>query len=196
MNNAALPRFFNSFTAGSEGGWRIDRIDAVCGASLPPARCLDIRPSTPAAASPQAQWVLRGATSNERYVTRAEKTALNEKPAPLGRSGASRAVLIPIRKSPLWWSLPQDERRAIIEEKSRHITIGLTYMPAIARRLYHCRDIDGQEPFDFLTWFEFAPADEMAFDELLRLLRATEEWRYVDREVEVRLSLATEPSAA
>jgi chlorite dismutase len=96
----------------------------------------------------------------------------------------------------LWWALPQDERRALIEEQSRHITIGLTYMPAIARRLYHCRDIDGQEPFDFLTWFEFAPADEMAFDELLRLLRATEEWRYVDREVEVRLSLATEPSAA
>ena len=42
-------------------------------------------------------------------------------------------------------------------------------------------------PGSILTWFEFAPADEPAFDELLGALRTTEEWNYVDREVDIRL---------
>jgi hypothetical protein len=62
----------------------------------------------------------------------------------------------------------------------------------VARRLHHCRDLGDAEPFDFLTWFEFAPADGIAFDELLRRLRETEEWRYVEREVELRLRRASE----
>ena len=41
---------------------------------------------------------------------------------------------------------------------------------------------------DFLTWFEFAPADAGAFDELVGRLRQSEEWSYVDREVDVRLT--------
>jgi hypothetical protein len=43
------------------------------------------------------------------------------------------------------------------------------------------------EPFDFLTWFEFAEGDIGAFDELVGRLRDSEEWQFVDREVEVRL---------
>ena len=104
----------------------------------------------------------------------------------LGRPRASRAALIPIRKSEAWWGLAQDQRRAIFEETSRHITIGLDYLPAIARRLYHCRELG--EPFDFLTWFEYAPEDSMAFETLVRRLRDTEEWRFVEREVDLRLN--------
>lgn len=48
-----------------------------------------------------------------------------------------------------------------------------------------CRDLG--EPFDFLTWFEFDPGDADAFEEL-GLLRGSEEWTYVDREVEIRLA--------
>ena len=88
-------------------------------------------------------------------------------------------------KSEAWWALAQDERRAIFEESSRHIAIGLEYLPAVARRLHHSRELG--EPFDFLTWFEYAPHDTDAFEELVRRLRATEEWRYVEREVDVRL---------
>jgi hypothetical protein len=58
-------------------------------------------------------------------------------------------------------------------------------LPAIARRLYHCRDLG--EPFDFLTWFEYAPSSEEAFNELVAGLHETEEWTYVDREVDIRL---------
>ena len=43
------------------------------------------------------------------------------------------------------------------------------------------------EPFDFLTWFEYAPEHEVAFEKLLAQLRASEEWSYVDREIDIRL---------
>jgi len=39
-----------------------------------------------------------------------------------------------------------------------------------------------------LTRFEYAPGDSAAFEELVRRLRETEEWRYVEREVDVRLA--------
>jgi chlorite dismutase len=126
-----------------------------------------------------------GVTSHERYVQAQEHAALVTRQAPLGRPEAKRAALIPITKAPTWWALPQDERRAIFEERSRHIATGLRYLPAVARRLHHGYDLG--EPFDFLTWFEYAPADTAAFEELVALLRATEEWRYVMREIDLRL---------
>ena len=103
----------------------------------------------------------------------------------ISRASATHDELIPIRKTAAWWNLAQDERRAIIEEQSHHIAIGLEYLPAIARRLHHSREL--AEPFDFLTWFEYAPEHEADFDALLRRLRQSEEWRYVDREVDIRL---------
>jgi chlorite dismutase len=122
-----------------------------------------------------------------RYVTRKEKAALDAVSPPLGRPEATRAALIPIRKSQAWWALPQDERRAILEEQSHHITASIKYLPRVARRLYHSRDLG--EPFDFLTWFEFAPEHTSAFDELVAELRSTVEWKFVDREVDIRVSL-------
>jgi hypothetical protein len=62
----------------------------------------------------------------------------------------------------------------------------MAYLPRIARRLYHARELG--EAFDFLTWFEFAPEHAEAFDELVEILRSRAEWGYVEREVEVRLS--------
>jgi len=82
--------------------------------------------------------------------------------------------------------MAQDARRAVLEEESRHIAIGLDRLPAVARRLIHARDLG--EPFDFLTWFEFAPEHAADFDVLLARPRATTEWRFVEREVEVRLA--------
>lgn len=105
------------------------------------------------------------------------------KQAGLGREEATCAALIPIRKSAAWWALAQDERRAIFEERSHHIADTMRFLPAIARKLHHSRDLG--EPFDFLTWFEFAPRHAADFDELLKLLRGTEEWRWVEREVAV-----------
>ena len=80
-------------------------------------------------------------------------------------SEASCAALIPIRKSAAWWELTQEERRRIFEDKSHHIAGSLKYLPMIARQLYHCRDLG--EPFDFLTWFEYAPEHAMLFEDLV-----------------------------
>jgi hypothetical protein len=96
-------------------------------------------------------------------------------------------ALIPIRKNAKWWALTQDERRAIFEDKSTHVTIGLKSLPGVARRLHHCRDLGESEPFDFLTLFDFAKTDTKAFDEMVAELRATEEWKFVEREVDIRL---------
>ena len=142
-----------------------------------------------------AAWVLHGVTSNERYVTRPEKEQLLAKQQGLGRPEADCAVLIPIRKNANWWAMTQDERRKIFEEQSHHTQIGLDYLPSIARRLHHCRDLAAPEPFDFLTWFEFAKKDTAEFDKLLARLRASEEWNYVEREVEIRLTRDNPPPA-
>ena len=118
----------------------------------------------------QTAWRLAGVASHVRYVERAEKTQLAAAQPGLGRPEASCAALIPIRKSAAWWELTQEERRRIFEDRSHHIAAGLKYLPMIARQLYHCRDLG--EPFDFLTWFEYAPQNALFFEDLVRVLRA------------------------
>jgi hypothetical protein len=172
-----------SFSGGSVGAWQVQRIEAVVGEPLPSVERLEVVPGH--STSPTAAWTLRGIAGHARYIERREKTPLDAVSPPLGRPEATRAALIPVRKSARWWALPQDERRAIFEERSHHIADSLPYLPRIARRLYHARDLG--EPFDFVTWFEFAPEHAGAFEELVQLLRAREEWSFVDREVDLRL---------
>jgi hypothetical protein len=174
-----------SFVGGDAGDWRVDTLATVRGDGLATVPFLSIVDGT-ATARPDVGWILRGAVSHERYVTRAEHEQLTAVQAPLGRAEATRAALIPITKSPQWWSLAQDERRAIFEEQGHHIAASLPYLPAIARRLHHGRDLG--EPFDFLTWFEYAPEHADDFERLVDLLRGGPEWRYVVREVDLRLS--------
>ena len=144
-----------AFIGRESGRWHVRSMHAVRGEALADALHLDIVAAEAAAPAAPTEWVLRGLISNVRYATRAEVTALQAKQEPLNRPAASRAALIPIKKSTAWWALAQDERRAVFEDRSRHTSIGLNYLPAIARQLYHCRDLG--EPFDFLTWFEYAP---------------------------------------
>jgi chlorite dismutase len=179
---------FTIFRGGPSGAWQVTSLLPVTGESLAPVHYLSVvnsgsiaLPLLPSATS----WRVAGVASHVRYVERAEKTQLAAVQAELGRPEATCAALIPIKKSNAWWELTQEERRQIFEDKSHHIAASLKYLPAIARQLYHCRDLG--EPFDFLTWFEYAPEHAAAFEELLAMLRATEEWTYVEREVDVRV---------
>lgn len=179
--------FFVSFAAGDLGAWQVDRISAVTGDSLPMAARIDvIESAAPRPCFVNSVWQLRGVTSNVRYTRHEELAEMERKQEGLHRPEATKAALIPIRKTSAWWSLAQDERRTIFEETSHHIAMGIEYLPQIARRLYHSREL--AEPFDFLTWFEYAPQHSDAFEELVRRLRATREWTYVNREVDIRLS--------
>jgi chlorite dismutase len=179
---------FTVFRGGQSGAWRVTRFAPVKGAALARTPALSTvysasiaLPILPSLTS----WRLAGVTSHVRYTERAEKDQLVAAQAPLGRPQAICAALIPIKKSAAWWELTQEERRQIFEDRSHHIAASLKYLPAIARQLYHCRDLG--EPFDFLTWFEFEPAHAEMFEELVGMLRATEEWNYVEREVDIRV---------
>jgi chlorite dismutase len=172
------------FIGGHIGQWEVVRIQSVKGESIDVVPKLQIENST-ALKSTKGIWSLRGFSSNVRYTEKAEKEQLHAIQQDLNRPEATCAALIPIHKNEVWWMLAQDERRTIFENKSHHTATGLRYLPAIARKLYHCRDIG--EPFDFLTWFEYAPKYSEAFEELVDTLRKTEEWKYVDREIDIRL---------
>lgn len=175
-----------TFTGGDHGAWRVVSITSVRGAPLGTVARLEISQADRPPRSTAPGWTLNGVRSNIRYATRAEVTTLRATQAPLGRPEARRAALIPIGKTAEWWALAQDERRAIFEEQSHHTAIGTEYLPEIARQLYHCRDL--AEPFDFLTWFEYAAEHESAFDHLVARLRQSREWSFVDREVDIRLT--------
>jgi hypothetical protein len=181
---------FTTFRGGQSGAWRVTAFSAVKGTPLPTVPSLSVVHSQaialPLLPSPTA-WRLAGVASHLRYAERGEKTQLAEVQAGLGRVEASRAALIPIRKSAAWWDLTQEERRRIFEDQSHHIAGTLKYLPMIARQLYHCRDLG--EPFDFLTWFEYAPEHADLFEELVSMLRGTEEWTYVEREVDIRVAM-------
>ncbi|WP_407166630.1 chlorite dismutase family protein [Bradyrhizobium sp. ORS 111] len=179
---------FTTFRGGQSGGWKVTSIARVKGETLPKVAALSVI-SSEAIALPllpsSTAWRLAGVASNLRYTEREEKDQLAAVEPKLGRSEATHAALIPIRKTAAWWALTQEERRKIFEDKSHHISGTLKYLPAIARQLFHSRDLG--VPFDFLTWFEFAPEHAELFDELVGMLRATEEWAYVEREVDVRV---------
>jgi chlorite dismutase len=184
--DSARVTFVASGSPGGKTDWLIDRISAIVGGPLATAPRLARHDGVWLDTPPASTWVVRGVRSNIRYTTGREQQRLVAAQAELGRPTSTCAALIPIDKSDAWWALAQDERRAIFEDTSRHIAIGAEYLPRIARRLYHGRDIGAA--FHFLTWFEYAPEDVGAFDELVGRLRETEEWRYVTREVDIRLT--------
>lgn len=174
-----------SFIGGTEGPWRVTRCETIVGLPLETVPRVNVLNVSSANIVDRGAWVLQGFTSNVRYAERHEINQLRAKQEGLGRPNSLCAALIPIRKSSEWWAMSQDERRAIFEAQSHHTEIGLAYLPQVARQLHHCRDLG--EPFDFVTWFEYAPEDSTAFDKLLAQLRASVEWQFVEREVDIRL---------
>lgn len=173
-----------SFVGGDTGRWQVTHLAAVTGSDLSAVERMAVVEGRNTAL-PVGAWCLRGVTSNDRYVERPEHSQLVNAQEPLGRTASTCAALIPIRKSEGWWDLTQDERRAILAQRSAHIATGLRYLPAVARRLHHGRDLG--EQFDFLTWFEYRPEHSGAFEELVGRLRETEEWTFVESEVDIRL---------
>ncbi|CAD0001819.1 chlorite dismutase family protein [Flavobacterium chungangense] len=173
------------FVGDNSGEWQVTSMTAYKGNPIESVSHLTKVPLGDLSQSEKGIWSFKGIISNLRYTEKEEKDKLTSIQEDLGRKNATLAAFIPIRKSETWWNLAQDERRKIMESKSKHTQSGMKYLPAIARKLFHSRDIG--EAFDFLTWFEYAPADAEAFEELLDTLRKTEEWTYVNREIDIRL---------
>jgi chlorite dismutase len=172
------------FIGGSSGQWEVMKMSVRIGEPLAEVSHLSKLASS-LEATQTGIWTLKGFTSNLRYTEKEEKQQLVSVQEDLNRPRATCAAMIPMRKSEAWWAMAQDERRAIFEKQSAHTETGLKYLPAIARKLFHCRDIG--QPFDFITWFEYAPEHSDFFEDLVANLRKTLEWTYVDREVDFRL---------
>lgn len=121
------------FIGGDKGTWRVVKTSTIVGKPLLTVDRLDIatcannQPDQPTGWA----WVLRGITSNERYVVRNEKQQLLAKQQDLDRPEATRAALIPIRKNADWWALTQDERREIIEEHSNTYRLAFAICPRL-----------------------------------------------------------------
>jgi hypothetical protein len=186
MTDASGSRAF-TFIGGDNGGWSVVSQQTLSGAPIAPVARVEMVSGIATEIPSSAKWTLRGVATNDRYTSAAEKAELVKRQAPIGRAEATRATFVLLRKTAAWWGLAQDERRAILEEHSHHIEIGLRYLPAVARRLLHCRDLGTNEPFDFLGFLDYAASDEAAFDDMLGQLRATQEWTFIDREIDIRL---------
>src|SRR5262249_37141749 len=87
---AANTRLF-TFVGGTRGIWSVLTSKAVIGDPLPMAEKLEVVPGPVPLRPDGARWLLRGVTSNVRYVTAAEKSLLTAKQADLGRPQATRA---------------------------------------------------------------------------------------------------------
>ena len=182
--NIAMKNHY-SFVGGNAGNWIVTKQDTIIGSPLDLVQRIEVVNSPAANLASKSAWVLQGFTSNVRYADRNEIIKLQSVQEGLNRNSSLCAALIPIKKNAEWWSMSQDERRSIFEEQSHHTEIGLNYLPEIARQLHHSRDLG--EQFDFITWFEFAPEHTELFNQLLKQLRSTKEWQFVEREIDIRL---------
>ena len=80
-------------------------------------------------------------------------------------NSSDHARVDPIRKNARWWTLTRDDLRPLFEPRSHQTQVRL----------------------DFLTWFELAKKDTADFDRLLSRLGTSEEWKYVEPEVEIQV---------
>jgi len=92
-----------TFIGGNKGPWKVILFKPVIGEPLAETPCLDIINHAVTGLPEGAAWVLRGVTSNERYVHREEKKQLVLKQTGLGRPEATHSALIPIRKNAQWF---------------------------------------------------------------------------------------------
>src|SRR6266700_3289068 len=127
-----MTSLLHTFVGGTIGTWRVERIQAITGSTLPLVPLLSIFEGNQAPTLEGSIWLLRGVTSYERYLHKMEQSALVVQQAELGRLEATRAALIPIKKSTAWWELAQDE---LIRLESCSMTVHgkLSPKPCIGR---------------------------------------------------------------
>lgn len=172
-----------NYVGGVSGAWEVTSLVARRGDSLAAVSHVDIV-NGPLRRTPVGTvWLMSGLVRNTRYVSR-EEVLPPGAPRPVEQSPTC-AALIPIRRSPEWWQLGQAARRELLQSQSRRTPVGFRFLSAILRTWQHRLDLS--EQFDCVTWFEYEPRDSAAFEDLLADWRASEEWKYIDRECDIRL---------
>jgi chlorite dismutase len=157
--------------AGLEVGARLTRVESTLGL-------------------PAGGGELIGVTQHLGYTRAGERAELAATATP---GSSAHVVVIPLSKSPTWWSLAHDERDLLFRGAGKadgHVTVGRPHAKTIQRKLYHGRGVPGAG-WDFLTYFEFEPELASDFRALVAGLRdpaRNPEWNEVIREAEIWLT--------
>ena len=106
------------FAGGESGRWRVVGMSAIAGAPIEEVSRVEVLAAGETLPPAGSRWVLRGVTSNERYVARPERTELVGRQPPLERPNALYAALIAIRKSERWW-IRRNARRGVRRARRR-----------------------------------------------------------------------------
>src|SRR5438093_11915783 len=131
-----------TFAGGSSGLWRVERIEAVRGAAAFPSRtaCCDRR----ARRKDPGGLRLDPARGNKQRTLRRRRRARRAGRPPAVPRAAGGDVARPLREdllSLLLRQVPPAFRIRDGDERSARTRIGLEYLPAVARRLHHGRDL-------------------------------------------------------
>jgi len=114
--------------------------------------------------------VMHGLTKKANYVPGMPdslKTELNTSSEP---GSKPYVIVIPIRKDADWWSLPHEQRAAMMQE---HTEASLPYHKTVKRKLYHSTGLDD---LDFITYFETSQLEDL--HSLILALEKVKEFRY------------------
>jgi hypothetical protein len=139
---------------------------------------------------PSGDGDLVGVTQHLGYTRSDERAELAATATP---GPSAHVVVIPLTKSPGWWSLAHDERDRLFRGAGRaegHVNVGRPQAKTIQRKLYHGRGVPGAG-WDFLTYFELDAEFAGDFRDLLAGLRdpaRNPEWAEVVRESEIWLT--------
>lgn len=169
-----------TYLGGTTGEWEVTGFAACRGEPLARISHLQVVHGPLRRVPAGTAWVLSGLVRRTRYVALEEPRRQAR-----DRIGATCAALISIRRARCWWDLVPQERSEI-QTNRWTAPAHLRLLSTIIHRWQHPRDLSSQ--FDVVTWFEYESHDAPAFDELLAEWRASAEWKYVDREVDLRLT--------
>jgi chlorite dismutase len=117
--------------------------------------------------------IFSGLTKKANYVPGMPESLKNELKTPSEPGPQPYVIVIPVQKDAEWWSLPQDQRAAMMKE---HTEASLPYHKTVKRKLYHATGFDDM---DFITYFETSRLED--FQGLILALEKVKEFRHNKR---------------
>ena len=129
-----------TFVGGKTGSMLVASHATISGQPIARVDAVDMIAGIPTDLPLDAIWAVHGVASNDRYTTRAEKTELTSRQAPIGRPEATSLGTDPIAQEGRMVGAhpgrppPRSSKRTHIISR-----LDMRYLPAVARRLLHCQ---------------------------------------------------------
>ena len=177
-----------SFVAGDRGRWEVTSVAPVIGETLEWVPFLEIRNEYLMNVPVDFSWLLRGITSTRRYTNNVQQVNTMAAQPQLGRPEATCAALIPVRKSREWWDMTFEERKQIFESNSIRYP-KIRTVRNICPASHASSTIAVIWASRLISWHgsNTRPRTPLLSRILSQLSGLQKEWKYVDREVDVRL---------